>query len=88
MAYVYTPDGDHRVLGPDEFDLASMQRIVGGFIEGVAAKNPEKMLFVNEDGRRLNLPMNIYASRVAGQPILGTVIFGRRSEFENKDDQE
>ena len=78
MPFILHPDGRRTLLtlspgaqGGD--DLATLQAAVGGFIEAV--------LFVNEDGHRLGLPLNPYASTIAGQAILGDVVLGSRKDL-------
>lgn len=67
-------------------DLDKLQAAVGGYIEAVYLPPnrfvPNGMvMFVNEDGHRLGLPYNSEASAMAGQPILGDVVVGRREDF-------
>ncbi len=49
--------------GPS-FSLEELQRVVAGYIEAVYLRlNGERfIMFVNEDGRRLELPINGYAT--------------------------
>jgi len=50
----------------------TLQELVGGYAELVSCG--EKRMLVNEDGRRLDLPMNKKASKLAGQIIVGDVV--------------
>ena len=62
--------------------LAEMQGIVGGYIERVTVKGGE--LWVNEDGISRGLPVNHEASNLAGQLILGDVLFCKRKVMVRK----
>ena len=46
--------------------------LIGGYLQLVP--HVPGSMFCNEDGQRLNLPINYVASLMAGQPILGTVV--------------
>jgi hypothetical protein len=66
---------EHEFQDSDEYPSDNTQRIhemIGGYLESVST--PMMTMFVNEDGRRLNLPINYVASMIARQPILGTVV--------------
>jgi len=59
----------------DAEHLATLRGIVGGFVECVTLPvEPTVTLWCNEDGMRLQLPLNPYATAMAGQPILGDVV--------------
>jgi len=59
--------------------LEEMQKFVGGYVEALQLKNGHT-LYVNEDGRIKNLPVNKMATAfwdatyVNGGPIVGNVI--------------
>ena len=53
--------------------LTGLQAAVGGFIELVNLSNGDR-LWINEDGRRLKLPVNAEASRLCGFQIVGNVV--------------
>jgi hypothetical protein len=55
--------------------LAEMQHFVGGYVEHVQVfvAGGEIHLFVNDDGRRIGLPLNDYISQLYGEPIAGNV---------------
>jgi len=60
-----------------DFTLEELHAVCGGYIETVrlALVSPTvALLVVNEEGMRLELPLNPTATRLAGQPILGTVL--------------
>lgn len=58
-------------------DLKSLQKAVGGYIETVPTIKG-KTMYVNEEGNRLNLPINIYASELANRIIVGDVVLSFR----------
>jgi hypothetical protein len=53
------------VLEIEASDLGVFQALVAGDIEALALYNPEMTLYLNEDGRRLRLPMNRRATVLA-----------------------
>jgi hypothetical protein len=53
--------------------LEEMQLTVGGYIEAVEVDGGT--VWVNEDGIRLGLPRNEFASVLAGRTIVGAAIF-------------
>ena len=60
--------------GPDD-GLAAMQQAVGGYVEMLAVPlYPPLLLWANEDGRSLGLPLNPWATMFMGEPIVGSVI--------------
>jgi hypothetical protein len=66
---------EHEFQDEDDYPSGNTERIhemIGGYLESVSM--PGLTMFVNEDGRRLNLPINYCASMIARQPILGTVV--------------
>lgn len=72
-AYIIRTNGnktdlDHRPT------LAETQQVVGGYIELVPLLK-DKTMVVNEDGRRMGLPVNSMATQLYRHcPILGDVI--------------
>jgi hypothetical protein len=84
---VLIPAAPHELLQravPDngtDFTLAELHEAVGGYIETVpVAGFPPSLLLliVNEDGHRLGLLRNEYASKLAGQLIVGTAVLTPR----------
>ena len=63
--------------------LKQMQDAVGGWIEllYINTKKNEVMV-VNEEGLLRRLPVNRRASKIAGQPIRGDVLFGKATEID------
>jgi hypothetical protein len=60
--------------GPDD-GLGAMQRAVGGYIEALPIPlDPPLILWANEDGLALHLPINSWATMFVGDTIVGTVI--------------
>ena len=70
MARVIPPRGTEPTV-KGNLNLEEAQGVVGGYVE-VVRLNKGKML-VNEDGISLGLELNMLASIIAEQPILGTV---------------
>lgn len=69
-------DGTARDIEPangQTFTLDELQAFVGGYIEVVGLRDGRYMV-VNEDGHRLELRPNAYASLYARQVILGDVV--------------
>ena len=66
----------------DNDRLKQMQDAVGGYIEllYINTKRNEVMI-VNEEGLLRRLPVNRRASKLAGQPIRGNVLFGKATEI-------
>lgn len=60
----------------EEPTLEKLQKEVGGYIEliHVMYEGSLHQAFVNEDGRRLKLPINLTASHTARQPIVGSMV--------------
>lgn len=82
--------GNRRV-----FTLSELQTAVGGYIEMVRAPVDGEWLVVNEDGKRLALPINVKATRLlhlaGGHPddvVVGDVILGTHTEFGGNDEEE
>lgn len=96
MATVIPPVGAPRELAPASgrsFSLAELQAIVGGYIETLRAPDG-RIMFLNEDGKRLSLIFNQAATvlmrgRIAlNDWIAGTVILCNTIEAGESDDDE
>jgi hypothetical protein len=62
-------------LSPHEkWSLEQMQEFVGGYIELVRIRIPHRSLIVNEEGWLKEMPVNIEASKLAGQTIVGNAL--------------
>jgi len=57
----------------EKISLAEAQQIVGGYVELVRC--PKGKLLVDEEGLLKGLPLNVEASRLAGQHIVGNAIY-------------
>jgi hypothetical protein len=85
---LYTVErGEEDILPEDgsHFSLEELQKIVGGYIQGVPLPRG-RMLICNEDGMSLNLPLNPAASLavtgyVCGDRILGNCVIADHSFF-------
>jgi hypothetical protein len=65
MAIVLSADGSSRAILPasgESFSLKELQTIVGGYIEAVRLADG-RYLILNEDGKRMSLPVNDTATR-------------------------
>lgn len=61
-------------------ELRALQELVGGWVEEVrmlTLRDGHLSLYINEEGRMKNLPLNAHATVRAGQAILGTVLLVR-----------
>lgn len=80
MAILYTPDRRPLVFSPGAgaFTLGELQMLVGGYIEAHYPRlEPRQVLFVNEDGKQRQLPVNEAATALMrGQLQPGDVIVG------------
>ena len=59
---------DEGARHPDRMALSQLQAVVGGYIEAVYLRSAEGeriVMFVNEDGKRLDLPLNLRATQLA-----------------------
>lgn len=65
MAYIYKTNGDIIETSPkngNDFSLKELKEIVGGYIEIVDLD--DAYMVINEEGKLLNLPFNIKATRI------------------------
>lgn len=80
MALIIKADGTEKDL--PKYDLEALQAIVGGYIEGVHL-NDGRLMYVNEDGRMKQLPVNQKATSYfqgVTHPILGDVVLLTKEE--------
>ena len=63
----------HVVPSGQNPDLKTLQGLVGGLIQPIYYQ-PGKVMWVNEEGLLLGLPLNMLASAIAGQPVVGPVV--------------
>lgn len=63
-----------------EADLATLQEVVGGYIEIAPTPGAPFVMLVNEEGKLHGLPLNVLANELADQyrdwndPIVGNVV--------------
>jgi len=70
-----TTENDPKTIFHDgKIDLNEAQKTIGGYIRPLYGLRGDRVLLCDEDGEPKNLPLNHEASRLAGQPIRGTVI--------------
>ena len=77
------------------FTLQELQGYVGGYIEALYLATGA-IMWLNEDGKRLSLPYNPIADRIAAEHsrmpwsdyIVGNVLIATRAETQNKDEEE
>lgn len=81
MAYILKTTGETEPL--TDTSLAALQKAVGGNIELLHTTDGQVM-FVNEDGKKLQLQTNPMATglwRGQSEKILGDVVIGDEAEF-------
>jgi hypothetical protein len=88
MARLIPASGSEEHVTPAgrAFTLEELQAFVGGYIEGIRTVDG-KMMFLNEDGKRLGLPLNQAATALTrlaaiGDYIVGTVVVVEDFEVE------
>ena len=86
MAQIIKINGEIVQIVPksgSELSLEQLQDAVDGYIELVPIQNPKyahKIMFCNEDGIRLGKEINLNASNISGQRIVGNVILCEKGE--------
>jgi hypothetical protein len=79
MATLYLPDGTEKEVTPADghsFTLEEIQAFVGGYFETVFLPG-KKIMWINEEGKLRNLPLNRQASifyHAPGDVILGPAL--------------
>ena len=89
MASILKTNGE--IVPLEDVSLKSLQSAVGGLIEMVLATEG-RIMFVNEEGKLLGLPVNeqatkIYAYREQQGPIAGDAVVGTEAEFAETEDE-
>jgi hypothetical protein len=75
-----TPPQDETNGQERQASLATLQAVVGGYIEAIAVPGDESLvLLVNEDGLLRKLPSHPWASAVALPPIVGDAVLRPRA---------
>lgn len=96
MATIIKPDGETTEIKPadgETFTLKELQTIVGGYIERFPTDDG-RHVFMNEDGKRLELPINPKATELCrnlliyGDFIVGTVVILSREEQDTDPDDD
>ena len=59
-------------------DLKYIQQAIGGYF-AVIMMEDGRIMYVNEDGKFLNLEINSEATAIMGYPIYGTVIIAKQN---------
>ena len=86
MATLIKASGEEVHIEPEngnELSLQQLQSAVEGYIELAPILHPDykgKIMFCNEDGYRLKKPLNIKATQISGDNIVGDVIVCDKSE--------
>lgn len=76
MAKIIRTDGTEISIEPKngkDFKLNELQPIVGGYIEIVHIEG-DNLMVVNEEGKLERLPLNVKATELARQVIVGDVL--------------
>lgn len=95
MATLIPARGNLREITPANgraFTLAELQALVGGYIEALRAPDG-RIAFLNEDGKRLELPINgsatwLFRLQLPGDYIVGDVVLCTAIEAGEGDDAE
>ncbi len=84
MATIIKINGEKENIEPENgkvFTLKELQQTVNGLIE-IVYLNEDKLMVVDEEGLLKADPcLNIEASKIAGQPIVGQVIIIERNQI-------
>jgi hypothetical protein len=90
MAIVIKTDGTKDALQPKNnkvFTLEELKSVVGGYIE-IVQLTEDYLMVINEEGKLLNLPINVIATRVyrasrnTDDFIVGNVLICSNKEIE------
>ena len=89
MAIIIKISGEAENIEPlsgSVFTLEELQKAVGGYIQIVsitAGEHSGRLMVVDEEGKlKTDAQINIEASKIAGQPIVGQVIIIDRDQIE------
>ena len=76
-------DGTHEDVVRDGkfWELADLQKLVGGYIELIPMPSNGKVMIADEDGMPKQLAANPAATTYAGRPIVGNVVIVRRKDL-------
>lgn len=98
MALLIRADGTRQEIAPAAggaaFQLVELQTMVGGYIQAIPM-DTGRYFVCNEDGKRLNLPVNDVATRIlhaiGGMPddfVVGDVLIATTAEMGGDDHDE
>ena len=79
MAVILAVDGALKEI--NDLSLEVMQEAVGGFIE-IVPTTTGQLLVLDEDGRRKGKAVNVEASKLYGDYIVGDVILADNNEID------
>ena len=72
MAVILRADGSIEQL--ENRKLKTLQKAVGGYIEPVYTKQ-DRLMYVNEEGLIIGLPLNVRASDLVDRQIVGDAVY-------------
>lgn len=78
-ALLFDVDGTVKKIDLDNLSLRQSQELVGGYIEAISG--PEWVAYVDEDGKRKGLPLNVKADRFVHTQGWTAGIFGPFSDY-------
>ena len=78
MKVIVIKPGEEPVVTETRDDLESLQKLVGGYVQ-VVRWVPPFIVLVNEDGLRLQLPVN---TMFPDHTLVGNVVIAKRSRSE------
>jgi len=85
MAKIFRANGNREDIeyeGPKEtLTLEQVQKVVDGYVEVIKVPNSHNILIVDEEGKLKNKPINVTASKLAQQEIVGDVVLCTYLEF-------
>lgn len=77
VGYVFMPDGTQKTVYPvnkKRFNLTELQKYVGGYIQEIVYPMPEwRRVYVNEEGRRMQLEPNIQTEKLLNMNVYGVL---------------
>lgn len=73
LRYLLIKTNDTKTILPKEPTLEELQNYVGGYIE--KCNVPGGYMWINEDGRLKNLPVNRFASALYNDLIVGDIVY-------------
>lgn len=83
MGLLIRPDGTKEHIIPEDgeaFSLEEMQKYVEGYIELIPDLDG-RIIIANEEGKLNNMPINMTATKMWGDVLVGNVLFLNKEEF-------